>query len=225
MTGTWCVPFLLLAAALRAFIHNEIGATSGVLQSRQVLADIMRCGAHALKFDAVVKAGKKQTQAEKMAHQRELDGYAKSRSKTSSRGGSSSATAVGTALLAIASGGRVAKTTAALAALSVADAAANVVVYGSCPASTQLDYWFIFEVMLFGVFLGCALMLLVCWWSFGIDLKRKQRKQRDHIKTRSVKTQSQVTYKRKLDTPRFQPVGEGDQGVSLDLDYVMTDGR
>ncbi len=180
-----------------------------------MLSDILRCGAHALKFDGAVKAGKKQTQAEKQQHQREVEGYANQRKK--SRGaGASSAAAVGSALLAVASGGQAAKATAAMAALSIADAA-ELAVYGSCPVISTTDYMLMFQYVLCGILLGLAIAgygWLTC--RKGERVKRKQKGPKKTV--RSVKTQSQTTCMRKWATPRFHMLSEGEQGVSLDLD-------
>ena len=145
------------------------------------------------------------------------EGYANRVKKGSRAAGATSAAAVGSALLAVASGGRAAKATATMAALTLADAA-ELAVYGSCPASPTIDYGLILKFMLCGIFLGVSLTFGL-WWACGRRVEKAQRRQRDPKKgTRSVKTQSQVTYMRKLATPRFQPLAEGDQGVSLDLD-------
>ena len=145
------------------------------------------------------------------------EGYANRVKKGSRAAGATSAAAVGIALLAVASGGRAAKATATMAALTLADAA-ELAVYGSCPASPTIDYGLILKFMLCGIFLGVSLTF-ACGGLVVAELKRHNAGQRDPKKgTRSVKTQSQVTYMRKLATPRFQPLAEGDQGVSLDLD-------
>ena len=184
------------------------------LQSRQVLADILRCGAHALKFDGVVKAGKKQTQAEKQQHQREVEGYANQK-KRSRGAGASSAAAVGSAMLAVASGGRASRMTAAMAALSLADAA-ELAVYGSCPVNSTMDNTMMLQYVLCGIFMGLVIAGYGCWTCRKGEMVMK--KQEDLKKTlRSVKTQSQTTYMRKWATPRFHVISEGEQGVSLDL--------
>ena len=209
-------------AAVWKWVDNTKQLADGLtkLQSRQVLADILRCGAHALKFDAVVKAGKKQTQAEKQALQRELDGYANRRKK----GRGASSTAAATALIAVASGGRVAQTAVALAALAVADAA-ELVSYGSCQASEQLGYGTVLKGIVFGILIGVGLATYT-WWTCCRMKATTQPQPKATAKpkakqapkaTRSIMTQSQVTYTRKWSQPRFHPLPDDVQGVAIDL--------
>jgi hypothetical protein len=126
-------------------------------------------------------------------------------------------------MLAVASGGRASKLTAAMAALSLADAAglaAELAVFGSCPVNNTMDYMMMFQYVMCGIFLGLAIAGYG-WWTCRKG-ERAKKKQKGHKKTlRSVKTQSQTTYRLRWATPRFDVLPEGEQGVSLDLEGLM----
>jgi hypothetical protein len=64
--GVWC------------WVDNAKQLADGLTKtsSRQELADILREGFHTLKLDGEMKAGKKQTQAERRQLHREVDEYA-----------------------------------------------------------------------------------------------------------------------------------------------------
>ncbi len=165
-------------------------------------------------------------------HQRELGGYANRRLKKSSRGASSAsaAAAVGSVLIAVASGGRIVQTTAALAALAVADAA-ELVSYGRCQASEQFGYGSVLKGIVCGISIGVGLAVYVWWTCCRTVAKTKpQPKATPKAKvtpkaTRSVMMQSQVTYTRKWSQPRFHPLPEDVQRVSIDLeDFIRTAG-
>ena len=120
------------------------------LASRQDLADVLRKGFHALKFDGEVKAGKKQTQRERQQHQQELDQYANRKRKT--KGDQ-----------------RIGKQPLAAALMAEAAEGTAVVAVGSCPVSrgerlfdegyTALT---VMKAVLLGVVIG--LVLSVAWW-------------------------------------------------------------
>ena len=136
------------------------------LQSRQVLADILRRGVHALKFDGVVKAGKKQTQAERQQHRAELAAYANQRAKGRGRGRGGLA-AARAALMATSSAGRGAAAVA-FASVWLAETAeavsAAVAVHGACWANEGV---FDMSDTLFGhdFFRWCGFR---CFWQLGL---------------------------------------------------------
>ena len=189
-------------------------------QAAQTGESVVVTDARAL-YDASRSASAGLTLAEKQQHQREVEGYVNQREKT--RGaGASSASAVGSAMLAVAPGGRASRMTAAMAALSLADAAglaSELAVFGSCPAN-NFDYMMMFQYVACGIFLGLAIAGYG-WWTCrtGEHKKKTQRGHKKHL--RSVKTQSQTTYRLRWATPRFDVLPEGEQGVSLDLADLM----
>ncbi len=135
---------------------------------------------------------------------------------------------MGSALIAVASGGRVAQATVALAALAVADAA-ELVSYGSCQASEQLGYGTVLKGIVFGILIGVGLAIYA-WWTCCRTKAKTQPQPKAAPKpkakvtpkaTRSIMTHSQVTYTRKWSQPRFHPLPEDVQGVSIDLEDFM----
>ena len=115
---------------------------------------------------------------------------------------------------------------AALAALGVLADAGEVVTYGSCPVGHQMDYGAMLKYILVGILLGLFLAVYL-WWTCCRKVEKVKLQQKTPVKatlkkaTRSVMTQSQVTYTRKWSQPRYHPVPEDCQGVSIDLDDFM----
>ena len=169
------------------------------LQSRQELADILRKGYHALKFDGEVKAGKKQTQRERQQHQRELDACANQTQKKRSTG----ATPAGKKIFAAALLAEAAEGTALVAVGSC-----SVGPYGSNEGYT---IWAMLKTLLLGVILG-FLLALTLYMKYRSSTNKK---------VRTVKTQSQTRYAMDRAEPRFLPLHERDQGAWMSFDDAM----
>ena len=151
------------------------------ISSRQDLADILKKGYHALKFDGEVKAGKKVTAQERRLHQKELDEYANQKKKPRS------SPWVGT------------KATAAAWFAEVVEGV--LVAKASCTAVSfpRGDHmWTLVKTVILGILIGMTLMAY-CFWHCGC--RRKPT-------TATMSTQAPVRYAWHNATPRFVPLPE-----------------
>ncbi len=100
----------------------------------------------------------------------------------------------------------------------------------SSQVGDQFGYGSVLKGIVFGIVLGWGLAVYV-WWTCCRKVAKAKSQQKTPEKatpkanpkkaTRSVLTQSQVTYTRKWSQPRFHPLPEDLQGVSIDLEDFM----